>query len=418
MVNINKVINVDFNITKISSPIGSYKTVVYIVGTAFTSSDTLRVGTKAYNYKLCKSYQDVLDCGFTNSGSAPVSYADNVRCSAYNFFANGGAQLLIIQSSLLTGSDTFAADFIKAIAAFQGVMAEDERFLYVCIAHDVETKYGKNNVKTILKLAEETKSPYTFRVLLTFDASSSKTIDSYISDYDLKNYSVGVKYCSKTLTGGGVIDAALLIGAYYSNVNLDGSETIKDYCYTPEKLINNISSDPSVFNDGIENVSSDEYDKLINANINFIDMIGQYIVNFGGNLANGVNIHTDFGTCAAENDVTYAVLDCMLTKPYLTAEGLNKVISVINSALIRYKTNGYLELGSVYSGETVVRKYNGMSFILIKKGTSISQGYYVTAIPIANISDTDREDRRFTPIYVILQTAFGARVVEIDGEVR
>lgn len=430
MVSINKVINVDFNISTKSSPIGSYRTVVYIIGNSFTGKslqvNQLNDNKKTYTYKLCKSYADVESASISNETS---SYSANtVLCSAANFFNNGGAQLLLVKSEEVANVGTtadFKAEFDNIMKALHELKVNDadftneDDFLFVCVSRAVEAAYGATKMTAVLDAAEESKSPYTYRILLTTE-KKPVSWPTYIKG---KSYSAGVKYCTKSITSGAteysLVDAALLIGAYYSQVNLNGSETIKDYCYTPEKLVDNTDVLAiNNFNNGIENVSDDDYDALVNANANFIDMIGSSVVNFGGNLLNGVSIHTDFGACAAENDVTYAVLNTMLKKQYLTAAGLNKIISVISASLTRYKSNGYLELGALYTGETITRNYNGIQFTIIKNNSSISQGYYVTAIPMASISDDDKEKRKFTPVYVILQTAYGARVIEIAGEVR
>lgn len=412
MVSINKVINVDFNVTAKRPSTGSYKTVVYLISEDITGGSTVKVvgATSSYMYRLCKSYSEVSDALSNNA----------ILCSAANFFNNGGAQLLLVKSTSPSGDTaSFKSLFDNLMKALHELrfndsnFSEDDDFLYVCINTKLESTYGESRMSTVLDAAEASKAPYTYRVILTTD-KLPESWPKYLKD---AKYSAGLKYCTKKV-GSDLIDAALLIGAFYSQVNLNGSETIKDYCYTSEQLTDTVSVSGSTFSEGVEGVSDSDYDDLIQNNANFIDRIGQSVVNFGGNLLNGVSIHTDFGACAAENDVTYAVLNAMMSKQYLTPAGLNKMLSVISASLIRYKSNGYLELGSIYTGDTITRKYNGVQFTIIKKNSSVSQGYLVTAIPIASISEDDRIAKRFTPIYVILQTAAGARVVEITGEVR
>lgn len=413
MISINKVINVDFNVQVARHSAGSYKTVVYLISNSINDGKSVKVPdvSNPYIYRLCRSYADVFDA---------VSGVDTnpILCSAANFFNNGGAQLLLVTAQ--TPSSNVATVFDNLMKTLHQLrftdtdFSDDDDFLYVCISNAVETTYVTNSgMQSILDIAEASKAPYTYRILLTTD----KLPDSWPAYLQGKKYPVGLKYCTKK-TDTKLVDAALLIGAFYSQVNLNGSETIKDYCYTPEQLSNTTSIAGVSFDYGTEGVSDANYDALVNNNANFIDRIGQSVVNFGGNLLNGVSIHTDFGACAVENDVTYAALGAMMHKQYLTAAGLNAIVSAINASLIRYKSNGYLELGAMYTGDAITRKYNGIQFTLVKHNASISQGYLITAVPIANISESDRAEKKFTPIYVILQTAAGARVVEITGEVR
>lgn len=424
MVNINKIINVDFNIASKVSPLRSYDTVVYLVSpttggqSKLKNAVNLSVGGKTFKYVLCSSLESVDSCFTSRSTSDSGSDEGSgdptgiERCSASNFFRNGGGQLLILE---VTAENKGALD-----SCFKNLhellTAEGSDFIYVCLSSAAVAFLSSTDLKGLITAAEDSKSPYTYRLLLTTSDTSK-----YNSDSEYSAYSIGVKYCTKAVlsdTQARVVDAALLIGAYYSQVNLDGSESIKDYCYTSETLENVLPTTNVDFTSGVENVSDSVYDTLIGNQYNFIDQIGKNIVNFGGNLLNGTSIHLDFATCAAENDITNAVLSSMLKKQYLTAAGLNTVLASIDATLVRYMSNGYLELGSLYSGDDIICSYNGVNHTIIKKGTSLSKGYLVTAIPIANISDQDKLDKRFTPIFVIMQTQSGARVIEISGEVR
>lgn len=420
MVNINNIIKVDFNVSSQTGQVGAYSTVVYVVsplsggGSKLKDTSTVSIDTNvAFNYKLCSSIDSIEDC-FISSG------ADIEICSAYNFFLNGGCRLLLVEVASTTEAESFDMLFRK-LRELPSDKGSD--FMYVCLSSSTVLALGKTKLNAVVMAAEASKSPYTYRILLTSYKDGS-TYKEYPVDTDTykNSYSVGVKYCTKTIASDAtqrVVDAALLIGAYYSQVDLNGSETIKDYCYTSETLDNYFQeSTDRDFDSGKEDVTDAQYNTLIDNNCNFIDEIGKRIVNFGGNLKNGVSIHTDFGVTAAENDVTNAVLSCMLNKQYLTVAGLNTVIASIDAALVRYMSNGLLESGSLYDGEDITRLYNGVQYTIIKKGTSLSKGYLVTAIPMANISEQDKADKRFTPIYVIMQTQSGARVIEITGEVR
>ena len=295
----------------------------------------------------------------------------------------------------------------------------NNNFIYVAISSQIigSSGFSAETLQTISNYCDKTESPNKIRLLLTTNS------DSFIGEFISTESFSAVKYCTKTDSQNNLIDSALLIGAYFSKINLDGANTIKDYAYTREQLIgiNGITINPSE-----DELTEQEFDDLINNGTtnggyyNLINTVGNNVVNFGGNLAtvNNVAIHTDFGAIAVERDITYSVLERMLGKQYLTEQGISNVKAAINAQLQRYKTNGYLNVGASYSGEDLTITYNGVRYEIIKHGTTLTQGFYIYSVPMNNLSVVDRQARKFTPIYVVLETQSGARVVEITGEVR
>lgn len=383
MIDINKIVNVDFEIKSESATIGNYDTTVYIVNSNVAFLDSYQ----STNTFLASAYSDVVK--LTND----VALLYNARM----YFNNGGAKLLICKAA----GNGFEED-IKACRQLS------DSFIYVCVANDVLGTGDYENITEIAQYIEELKAPYTLRLLIT--THSTTTYDA------LKDFSVGIKYSTAQLSTGvattAYVDAALLIGAYFSKVELDGSNTIEDYCYTKEYITDNSG------NVLFEDVDNDLYDTLIEKNYNFIGQIGTEIINFGGNLANGISLHVDFGTICVENDVTYSALRTITGKIYLTNAGMSALIGAINDKIQRYKRNGFLNLGATYSGNTLTTVYNDRTFTVIKGGTLLPQGYYVFYVPVTYISAGDKALKKFPPIYIVMETQGGARVVEINGEVR
>ena len=393
MISVNNLISVDLQIKEHERSIEGFDTVVYI-----TDAELTKEG-KTEKYLLVNNVNELME------------FVDNTKtaviASARSYFANGGKRLLFIKP------DKFGVgDFIKDINAAKRVRSN---FIFICIQDSLlssgELGY-RNEFLDIVAYCDNTKAPDKVRLLIT---TNSKT---FIDDNSLADSYVAVKYCTKTV-GSDLIDAALLIGAYFSNIDLDTENSIKDYSYTKENLVG-IDQDTAA-----EDLSQSDFDAMIKNDgntgfYNVIDSVGSHVVNFGGDYAanGGIAIHTDFGAIAIERDIVYSVLERMIGKQYLTEQGMSNVKAAIDSKLQRYKTNGYLHIGARYSGEDLNITYNGKNYAVIKNGDVLTQGFLVFTVPVANISAEDRAKRRFTPIYIVLETQAGARVIEIGGEVR
>lgn len=392
MISTRNVVTVDLDIVTDKGVLGDFETVVYFAPVTLYNQEGTPVNV------LPLETEDQLD--------AQVTGNDTVVQSIKNYFKNGGEKIIVVNPT-----EFDLSEFIKFISQAKTITRD---FIYVCISNQLIDSSGYQNqvLQEIAGYCDATKSPDKIRLLLT---TNSKT---FIADMGLtKSYSI-VKYCTKTYDAK-ILDAALLVGAYFSKIDLDKTDSIKDYCYTSEKLYGT--------EDGIseENLTQQDFDSLVkNGNdegyYNVIDKIANSVVNFGGNLAttDNIAIHTDFGAIACERDITYSVLEQMLGKQYLTEAGMTKVKSAINSQLQRYKTNGYLNVGASYSGEDLTITYNSNKYSVIKHGETLQQGFYIFSVPVSDITPDDKVAKRFTPIYVILETQSGARVVEITGEIR
>ena len=199
---------------------------------------------------------------------------------------------------------------------------------------------------------------------------------------------------------------AVLIGAYFSQIDLNGVETIQDYAFTSETGVT------------VVDLTDAEYDALIAKNYNFYTTIGNNSRNYGGDIASGVGLDVVFGTITVENDVTESALTALLEKQYLTDGGTNNIVTAINDAIVRYVTNGFIDPGSTYLGESQVITYNSKDFPTIRKGQTLVLGYLVFTIPVAEISTADRAARKLPPISVFINARGSIRQIDINGEVR
>lgn len=355
MVDINKVVNVDFNIQKSLLSIGSYKKVLFVTSSAEGDAVT---NAKSVYTACGGDANDVVVLQDTGANGATTAQAVLAKKKA----VSGTEDDFIFVVIDATYSSFPYADFLTAV--YGADTAFDSPYKIIPCA----------SIKYEDSLDVSTYTPYAIALQLYNDSDSNKQV-------------------------------AMAIPAYFSNINLDYNLSVMDYCYTD-------------FSDAVQELVlkvvdvGDDYDALVKT-CNFVDLIAKRNLNFGGNLANGISISTQFAAICAENDVVYAVAEAMFRKQYLTNQGLVNIVSYINNALARYVTNGFLQKNSAYSGNDYVSSYNGKT--LITKGTTLPTGYYIATISMSQLKTADRAAKKFTPITIFMETQSGARVVEVGG---
>lgn len=394
MVDINKLIDVNFNIVRETTPIGSYKKAVYFMNktanTAFNGYCTYLLneekgltrqitnidGKDKDNAPLTvDTFNKILS---TTVESNPLD--PNVINNLHRFFDYDGQELIVV----LCDNKIPTADDVQSIKkTFQD-------FIYYTVSQDIFNSLTATNIND---LNEDVSAPYTVRLCLTV----KNTEENEAKLAAVKNNNIFVKLVDTTVK----TDDALAFLAFTTQIRLDGFNTIEDYCYTDEN--------------GLEVIDSkDHYDTWI-TKYNFVEKVGNKVLNFGGNLYDGTSIDSDFGVTCIENDIAYALLDIVTSKIRITPTAQTRVVTAINTVLNRYINNGLILSNSVYSGEDMFIKYNEKTYSIIHKGTTLLSGYYVFTVPVSAISVEDKQNKKFTPIIVVIMTSAGARTISVSG---
>ena len=393
MVDINKLIDVNFNIVRETTPIGSYKKAVYFMNktanTAFNGYCTYLLNTtdglkrqqtnKKDNAPLTvDTFNKILSDNLTAAESNPLD--TNVINNLHRFFDYDGQELIVV----LCDNKIPTADNVQTIKrTFQD-------FIYYTVSQDIFNSLTATNID---ELNNTVSAPYTVRLCLTVKNTPENETKLAV----VKNNNIFVKLVDTTVT----TDDALSFLAFTTQIRLDGFNTIEDYCYTDEN--------------GLEIIDSKgHYDTWI-TKYNFVDKVGNKVLNFGGNLYNGTSIDSDFGVTCIENDIAYALLDIVTSKIRITPTAQTRVVTAINTVLNRYINNGLILSNSVYSGEDMFIKYNEKTYSIIHKGTTLLNGYYVFTVPVSAISVEDKQNKKFTPIIVVIMTSAGARTISVSG---
>lgn len=389
MVDINKLIDVNFNIVRETTPIGSYKKAVY-----FTNK-TANTDFNKYCTYLLNSENGLTRQKTDSKDNAPLTVdtfnkinatlgealkETNVIANLSRFFNYDGQELIVV----LCDNKIPTADDVQAIKrTFQD-------FIYYTVSQDIFNSLTATNIDDLNK---DVSAPYTVRLCLTV----KNTQENETKLAAVKNNNIFIKLVDTTVE----TDDALSFLAFTTQIRLDGFNTIEDYCYTDEN--------------GLEIIDSKgHYDTWI-TKYNFVEKVGNKVLNFGGNLYNGTSIDSDFGVTCIENDIAYALLDIVTSKIRITPTAQTRVVTAINTVLNRYINNGLILSNSVYSGEDMFIKYNEKTYSIIHKGTTLLNGYYVFTVPVSAISVEDKQNKKFTPIIVVIMTSAGARTISVSG---
>ena len=388
MVDINKLIDVNFNIVRETTPIGSYKKAVYFMNktanTAFNGYCTYLLNSDGLTRQKTEGKDNapltVDTFNKINSELVGVLKETKVIANLSRFFDYDGQELIVV----LCDNKIPTADDIQAIKrTFQD-------FIYYTVSQDIFNSLTATNID---ELNNTVSAPYTVRLCLTV----KNTPENETKLTNVKNNNIFVKLVDTTVE----TDDALSFLAFTTQIRLDGFNTIEDYCYTDE--------------DGLEIIDSKgHYDTWI-TKYNFVEKVGNKVLNFGGNLYNGTSIDSDFGVTCIENDIAYALLDIVTSKIRITPTAQTRVVTAINTVLNRYINNGLILSNSVYSGEDMFIKYNEKTYSIIHKGTTLLNGYYVFTVPVSAISVEDKQNKKFTPIIVVIMTSAGARTISVSG---
>lgn len=371
-INIQNIVNVNFNILQSEPLLTAYSTVVYCIKGALEKDKT-----------------------FTKATTATESGLDQEIVNNINYFFACGGQRLIVTNKFITSTED------KILPLKQEKYNTKEDFIYI-VPHTNGSKnvYTDAEVDAVRTKIAKYTSPYRVRLLTTTTSIPSTKKDSEIE---------GQKYA--ITTGDTKLDTALSIGAYFTGINLYGESTIRDYCYTDE------TSAYEDFSKAVPEITQDNYNSLINNCVNFSGKVGSRIYNFGGDLTNGTPLSSDFGMIACENAICTTVAQQILAKQYLNQAGLINIVNAINSILQVFINNGYILQNSVYSGNTINKDYGTQNYTVVKKGDILNVGYIVHTIPMSSITEDDKKAKKFTPITIVMNTVLGARTISIEGNI-
>lgn len=394
MISIKNFVNSNIEILSQGELFRGFRTTIYFVAGNVNVPDT-----NGGNFATVSS---VLDFDNKIVGSSAV------RQSVSEYFRNGGTRLTVC-----TPTDFTLEGFKKDLYAIAKVVDD---YFFVCIGNGITAKAGGYSQAELFAIASfgsgngwsdsDKKTLNRVRICLTADTTEFITVNS------LLNTTTAVKY-STLVAAGDLVDAALLIGAYFSQVDVGSNGAIQDYNFTPE----------FIGTGHFEDIDQATFVKLnnnaTNGNYNVIGKVANRVLNLGGDYCSPdkISLSLDFGVSCIERDLDFAIIERMFGKLPLTQEGQSKLIDAIKTQLNKYVDNGFLETDATYQGETKTVNYNGRTYTAVSNGDILPLGYKVFFVPINAISVADKSAKRFPYIFVALQSVHGARVIQVNGSI-
>lgn len=334
-----------------------------------------------------------------------VTASNAIQQSVEYYFSNGGTKLCVVSPSNFT-LEGFKQDMVN-------VTSEIEDYFFVVLSDSVVAKSNTYPSNVVFSIADfcsgngwtdnDKKSLNTMRACFTTN------VTTFVTDNDLLDTLCVVKY-STLVNSGNLVDLALLVGAYFSQIDVTANDPILDYNFTTESVGGHYEDISQATFVTLNNTPSNGY-------YNFIGKVSNKILNIGGDYCSQdkISISLDFGAACIERDLNYANIELLFGKLPLNQVGQSKLIDAIRSQLVKYIDSGFLELDATYAGDTKQVVYNGRNYNVIKSGDVLPLGYKVFYVPITSISAQDRRSKRFPYIYVALQSVHGARVIQVNG---
>lgn len=393
-ISIRNFVSTDISILQGLENFSGFRTTIYIADATIVTPDV-----EGGNFVTLESMD-----GFESKVSASAA----VEQSISEYFRNGGTKICLCSPSVFT-LDGFKADLYKISEVI-------DDYFFVCLGDIVTLKSDKYVVGEVYSIASfgsgvgwsdaDKKVLNKIRICLTTNDTA------FVVTNELLNTLVAVKY-STLSNDGDLVDAALLIGAYFSRVDVSLNSAIQDYNFTPE-----------VFGTShFEDIDQADFVLLnnnpTNGNYNFIGKVANRILNIGGDYVSPdkVSISLDFGVSCIEKDVNFSMIEKLFGKLPLTQEGQSKLIDAIRTQINKYVDNGFLEKDATYGGDTSKVSYNGKQYTIISNGDILPLGYRVFFVPINAISAADKSAKRFPYIFIALQSVHGARVIQVNGSI-
>ena len=224
---------------------------------------------------------------------------------------------------------------------------------------------------------------------LTFSAQEAASLTNYI-----------IKYGDK-----GVEMAA---AAYLTQVNINSSKTIADYCYTIEDLS---MFDNSVIND------NDLVVALSNKHFNVDTTLVEATRNVMGDTIAGLDMMNYYIHIILTQTLTERIMSVLASKIKYDKSGVNKVINSMIQELDIYKNNGYLSIDDIWTEDDLYYTFNGVDYLVCKRNTPLTTGYKITILPLSSLTTEQKQMHVFPPIYVLISDSISIRQIVISGDI-
>lgn len=333
------------------------------------------------------------------SSLTDVTYLKNTDTYAYlkQYFDNGGVKVRVIEG---VGYNALTKEMITAL--------EDK---YICIACVVPTENKEQGYVAIKNLAVTMNSDSSIygineKLLITSTHVNIENLSQ--ADYSASVKNLIVKYSS-------VLGAEMSVAAYLSQIDIDETDSVRDYAFTQEVLSTSEDGNVWTVSSG-ENINTADYMALQNVNMNVDVYLANAVRNCGGNCKDGSDIVNNFVRIILHQTLTNQLVN-LLAQKIKSTTGVSKLYTVIAQELERYLNCGYLTTDKVWIDNSLKVTRNNVTYTIINKGDALTNGYSIKILPMTSLTAAEKAAHKAPPIYVIIADQYSIRQITINGEV-
>lgn len=229
------------------------------------------------------------------------------------------------------------------------------------------------------------------------------------SDYSVSVKNFAVKYSS-------ILGAEMSIAAYLSQIDIDETNSVKDYAFTQEILSSYDDDTMSWTVSSGENINTADYMTIQNVNMNVDVDLANAVRNCGGNCKDGADIVNNFVRIVLHQTLTDQLVN-LLAQKIKSTTGVSKLYTVIAQELERYLNCGYLTTDKVWLDNTLKVTRNNVAYTIINKGDALTNGYSIKILPMTSLTATEKAEHKAPPIYIVIADQYSIRQITINGEV-
>ena len=249
------------------------------------------------------------------------------------------------------------------------------------------------------------------KIFVTSIASSPESGRNGLSDYVEKFSGETVSFiygnaesnASASFVGNGI---EATIGAYYSNLNLNLADSVKDYSFTEEKV-----SEGDIQDDMVKDAIADHFNVDAKVAVNVADESAAR--NIGGDDSAGNDLTNEFMRIVLTQNLTNDLVELLATKIKYSQTGLAKVLACVNRCLDGFVQNGYIQPNAIYDQQDLWIDDE----LILASGTVMSSGYVVYIKPFASLTTEEKNMHQLPEIILIYKDQYSIRKIKVTGTV-
>lgn len=196
------------------------------------------------------------------------------------------------------------------------------------------------------------------------------------------------------------------VGAYYSNLNLNNPDSVRDYSFTEEKV-----SEGDIQDDMVKDAIADHFNVDAKVAVSIVDQ--KAARNIGGDDSAGNDLTNEFMRIVLTQNLTNDLVELLATKIKYSQSGLTKVLACVNRCLDGFVRNGYIQQNAVYDGQDLW--IDGE--LVMATGTVLTSGYMVYIKPFSSLTPAEKTAHQLPEIILIYKDQYSIRKIKVTGTV-